>query len=128
MNAPPPSDHFPGNDMAGPRFREAGEVVLDQFHRDARVDAQWLGLDPREFALLWRLAAQPGERLCSRQLRAQAFCIALEPGAEAIAADIDRLRTKLAAAGAGHLICSDGDGRYFIEVPPDRGVSRLASG
>lgn len=128
MNAPLASDHFPGNDVAGPRFREAGEMVLDQFHRDGRVDDQWLGLHPREFALLWRLAEQPGERLSDKQLHLEAFRITQGQEPEGIAADIARLRDKLAAAGAGHLICTDGDGRYFLEVPPDNGLSPLAAG
>ncbi|WP_017664635.1 winged helix-turn-helix domain-containing protein [Porphyrobacter sp. AAP82] len=128
MNAPLSSGHFPDNDMSGPRFREAGEMVLDQFHRDGRVDAQWLGLHPREFALLWRLAEQPGARMSSQQLRTEAFCIMIDPEPEGISADIARLKGKLAAAGAGHLICTDGDGRFFLEVPPDHGLSRLASG
>lgn len=128
MNAPLSSGYFPDNDMNGPRFREAGEMVLDQFHRDGRVDAQWLGLHPREFALLWRLAEQPGARMSSQQLRTEAFCIMIDPEPEGISADIARLRGKLAAAGAGHLICTDGDGRFFLEVPPDQGLSRLASG
>ena len=37
------------------RYRDAGPVVLDLFHRDGRIERQWLGLHPREFALLWRL-------------------------------------------------------------------------
>ena len=127
MNAPLHSEHFPGNDMTSPRFREAGEIVLDQGHRDARGDAQWLGLSLREFALLWRLAAQPGERLCDEQLHTEAFRITQGADPEGIAADIARLRGKLAAAGAGHLICTDGDGRYFLEVPPDNGLTRLAA-
>lgn len=128
MNAPLASDHFPGNNIADPRFREAGEMVLDKFHRDGRVYDQWLGLRPREFALLWRLAARPGERLCDQQLRTDAFRITLEPDPEGITADIARVRGKLAAAGVGHLICTDGDGRYFLEVPPDHGLSRHAAG
>lgn len=128
MNALLPPGHFPDNDMTGPRFREAGDMVLDQFHRDARVDAQWLGLAAREFALLWRLAAQPGERLCGEQLRIEALGIPQGSRPVNIAADIARVRGKLAAAGVGHLICTDGDGRYFLEVPRDHGVSRLAAG
>jgi DNA-binding response OmpR family regulator len=128
VNAPLSPDHFPGNDLCGPRFRVAGEMVLDQFHSDARVDAQWLGLAPREFALLWRLARTPGERLCDQQLRAEAFSLTREPGARGVSADIARVRAKLAAAGVGHLICTDGDGRYFLDVPPDHGLSRLAAG
>ncbi|WP_066530681.1 winged helix-turn-helix domain-containing protein [Erythrobacter sp. CCH5-A1] len=128
MNAPLASDHFPGNDIAGPRFREAGELVLDQFHCDGRVFDQWLGLRPREFALLWRLAAQPGERLSEQQLHIEAFRITLEPEPGGVSADVARLRGKLAAAGVGHLICTDGDGRYFLDVPPDHGLSPVAAG
>lgn len=114
--------------MGGPRFRAAGEMVLDQFHRDARVDAQWLGLGAREFALLWRLAEQPGERLTGQQLRAQACCVTPGPEPEGVTIDIAQVRGKLAAAGVGHLICTDGDGRYFLEVPPDFGLWRPATG
>lgn len=127
MNAPLSSGHFPDSDLHSPRFREAGDMVLDQFHRDARVDAQWLGLHPREFALLWRLAAQPGERLTGQQLRSEAFRITLDPEPEGVVADIVRVRSKLAAAGVGHLICTDGDGRYFLDVPPNHGLMSLAS-
>lgn len=126
MNALCPGEEFPEGETLIPRFREAGEMVLDQFHRDARVDAQWLDLGAREFALLWRLAEQPGERLSDQQLRTEAFCITLEP--EGVTADIARMRGKLAGAGVGHLICTDGDGRYFLEVPPNHGLSRLSSG
>ena len=128
MNALVSSCHFPDNDLPGPRFREAGELVLDQFHRDGRVDADWLCLHPREFALIWRLAAQPGERLTGQQLRTAALGIAYDLAADGITADIARMRGKLVAAGVGHLICTGGDGRYFIEVPPDQGLSRLAAG
>ena len=128
MSAPLPAEHFACDDLAGLRFREAGEMVLDQFHRDGRVDDRWLELAPREFAVLWRLAAQPGERLCGQQLQAEAFCITQRPERESITADVEGLCGKLAAAGAGHLIGTDGDGRYFLHVPRGAVPSRFAWG
>ncbi|MBU7580535.1 MAG: response regulator transcription factor [Porphyrobacter sp.] len=118
MNAPLPSSHFCDNNAQGPRFREAGELVLDHVHRDGRVDDLWLGLAPREFALLWRLAATPGDRLNGAQLREQAWHIAFDPEDDGVTADIERVRAKLAAAGAGHLICTDGDGCHFLDIRP----------
>jgi DNA-binding response OmpR family regulator len=125
VNAPLPSGHFPDADTASaPRFREVGEMVLDQFHRDARVDDRWLDLAPREFALLWRLAASPGERLAPPKLRIEAWRIVLAPDAGDIDAQLETLRAKLASAGVGHLICTDGDGRTFVAVPPTFGLSQ----
>lgn len=123
MNAPLPSAHFAENDAQSPRFREAGEMVLDQFHRDARVDDRWLGLSPREFALLWRLAETPGERLGGAQLRAEAWHVSFDPESKGVIAEIGRMRAKLAAAGVGHLICTDGDSRHFLDWPPRPGLA-----
>jgi DNA-binding response OmpR family regulator len=118
VNAPLPSTYFDETGAQGPRFREAGEMVLDRAHRDARVDDRWVGLTPCEFALLWRLAQSPGERLGGADLRAQAWRIAFDPEHDGVAAHLDRVRAKLAAAGVGHLICTDGDSRHFLDVPP----------
>jgi DNA-binding response OmpR family regulator len=121
VNAPLPSAHFAENDAQGRRFREAGEMVLDHFHRDARVDDCWLGLSTREFALLWRLAETPGERLSGAQLRVEAWHVSFDPESEGVTANIERLRAKLASAGVGHLICTDGDSRHFLDRPPRLG-------
>ncbi len=128
MNAPLASSHFAGDERDGPRFRVAGEMVLDSFHRDGRVDDRWLGLGPREFALLWRLAETPGERLAGTQLRGEGWHIAFDPGGDGLAAELARVRDKLAAAGVGHLICSDGDGCHFLDAPPPPGAARPARG
>ncbi len=117
MNAPLPSGHFPERDLTGPRFREAGDVTLDLLHRDARVDDHWLRLQPREFALLWRLAEQPGERLTAAQLRTDAWRIAFEPECDGIAAHIARVCGKLEVVGLVGLIHGDADGCYFIDAP-----------
>lgn len=127
MNAPLPSTHFSDTLGTGLRFRTAGEMVLDVVHTDARVDDRWLDLCPREFALLWRLAATPGERLCRTQLRAEAWHTAFDPENDGVAVHIDRVRAKLASGGVGHLICTDGDGRHFLQVPPFSGLVPPAS-
>jgi DNA-binding response OmpR family regulator len=119
LNAPPSPSHFPDIAMTGPRFRAAGDLTLDLFHRDGRVDAEWLGLSLCEFALLWRLAAEPGERLSAPRLRAEAWSIACDPASDGIAAHMARVRAKLAAAGLGHLLRSDAENcHYFIDLPP----------
>src|SRR5690606_38908867 len=51
-----------------PRWRTVGPLTLDLFHRDARRGARWLGLHPREFGLLWRLADRPGQRVTRQDL------------------------------------------------------------
>lgn len=125
MNAPQPSCHFPQTDIAGPRFREAGDLTLDLIHRDARVDDRWLGLHPREFALLWRLAETPGERLPGPQLRAEAWRIVREPRVDGIDAHIARLRKKLVVAGLADLIGTDAGGCYFIDAPASGDLLRI---
>ncbi len=44
-----------------PSHRRVGPLRLDLFHRDDQADGRWIGLHPREFALMWRLAECPGE-------------------------------------------------------------------
>ncbi len=58
-----------------PRFRIIGDVTLDLFHRDGRVDDKWLGFHPREFELLWRLSEAPGERVTKKQLLTEVWRI-----------------------------------------------------
>jgi two-component system, OmpR family, response regulator len=121
MNAPLPSHHFSDPSLEGARFREAGEMTLDLFHRDGRVDDIWLGLRAEEFALLWRLAAQPGERLTLEQLLAD------EREQESMKAHVARIRGKLAQAGVAYLICTDGEGRFFLEAPAPPGPSHCSA-
>jgi DNA-binding response OmpR family regulator len=117
LNAPS-TNHFPAIALTGPRFRAAGDLTLDLFHRDGRVDAEWLGLSLCEFALLWRLASAPGERLSAPRLSAEAWSIACDPASDGITAHMAGLRAKLAAAGLGQLLRSDAENRHFIDLPP----------
>lgn len=126
MNAPLQPGRLPGSDMLIPRFREAGDVTLDLFHRDGRVADRWLALHPREFALFWRLAQQPGERLSRRQLLADVWRIAFEPETNSLAVHVARVRAKLEPFGLAGLIATHPDGGYFLDAPIDAGAYRLA--
>lgn len=117
MNAPLASDEFSDRFLVCPRFREAGDVTLDRFHHDGRVDDRWLNLQPGEFALLWRLAARPAERLSENQLRSEAWPVAHDPEIDGIATHVAGLRAKLEPSGLAQLIGTDCDGRYFLDLP-----------
>lgn len=65
MSAIDPAHLFASGETMLPRFRHVGDLTLDLFHHDGRVDDRWLGLEPHEFALLWRWAREP--RACFSQ-------------------------------------------------------------
>ena len=127
MNAIPAPDQFPDSDVMIPRFREAGDVTLDLFHRDGRVDDRWLALHPREFALLWRLAQTPGERITRQQLLAEVWRIHFEPESNSVAVHVARVRAKLEPFGLARLIATHPDGGYFLDAPPAGGLCVLAA-
>lgn len=118
MNAIPSPGWFPDSGAMLPRFREVGDVTLDLLHRDGRVIGSWLGLHPREFALLWRLAEQPGERITRRQLLAEVWRIHFEPETNSVAVHVARVRAKLEPFGLARLIGTHPDGGYFLNMPP----------
>ena len=100
-----------------PRFREAGEVTLDLFHRDGRVDDRWLNFHPREFELLWRVAEQRGGRVTKRELLADVWRIDHDPETNSVAVHVARIRNKLGAFGLAELLATHPDGGYFINAP-----------
>jgi DNA-binding response OmpR family regulator len=63
-----PASLFATGETSLPRFRHVGDLTLDLFHHDGRVDDQWLSLEPHEFALLWRWAREPGGCFPQRSL------------------------------------------------------------
>lgn len=87
-----------------PRRRTAGPLVLDLLHRDAHTGERWLALHPREFELLWRLAEQPGEPVSRARLLQEVWRLEFDPGTNTVEVHVSRLRSKIAAAGAGRLI------------------------
>ncbi|MFN2101066.1 winged-helix domain-containing protein [Altererythrobacter sp. MF3-039] len=104
------------NAQAMRRFRRAGPVVMDLFHRDGRIGEQWLGLHPREFALVWRLADAPGERVTRRELLADVWRLDHDPETNSVEVHISRLRSKLSISQAGWLIETDPEGGYRLAV------------
>lgn len=97
-----------------PRFRSASELVLDLLHRDARVDDRWLGLNPREFHLLWRLAEAPGVAVSKAQLLADVWRITHDPMTNSLAVHVARIRAKLKPLGLSGLIVTDPDDGYYL--------------
>ncbi len=118
MNAYLPGEEFPLSEVLIPRFREVGDVTLDLFHRDGRVADCWLGLHPREFALLWRLAEHPGERMTRRQLLADVWRIHFDPETNSVAVHVARVRAKLDTFGLVRLVATHPEGGYFLDMPP----------
>lgn len=115
MNSTAAFNLFPDGDTLIPRFREVGHITLDLFHRDGRVDDRWLGLHPREFGLLWRLAEQPGEQVTKRQLLTDVWRINFEPETNSVAVHVARVRSKLSVFGLSSIVVTHPDGGYFLE-------------
>ena len=97
-----------------PRHRLIGPVVLDLLHRDARAGGRWLALHPREFALLWRLADVPGERVPRERLLRDVWRLAHVPETNSLEVHVSRLRAKLAVAKAAWLVETDPRGGYRL--------------
>ncbi|KUO51492.1 MAG: hypothetical protein APF78_03985 [Sphingomonadales bacterium BRH_c3] len=116
---------LPGNEELIPRFIEVGDVTLDLFHRDGRVDDRWLHLHPREFELLWRLALSPGQPLTRKQLLAEVWRIKQEPGTNSVAVHVARVRGKLGQFGLGWMLVTHPEGGYYLDAPPGPSVFRF---
>jgi DNA-binding response OmpR family regulator len=122
VNALPGLGHYVASDVPTSRFREAGDLTLDLFHRDGRVEDRWLGLHAREFAILWRLAEHPGalvgeEALLADLLRARVGCEIAN-----IAEQVERLADRLADFGLGGLIARHPAGGYLLAACTVPGV------
>lgn len=111
------SRFFPDNTTLIPRFRQAGDITLDLFHRDGRVDDRWLAFHPREFEVLWRLAAEAGKPVTKRQLLSDVWRIEYEPETNSVAVHIARLRAKLEPHGLVGLLATHPDGGYYLNAP-----------
>ena len=107
-----------------------GRLELDPSARDATVDGRRLRLFPREFALLWRLSDNPGITVSRAELLHDVLGLTIEPGTNALAVHICRLRKKLHAARLSHLLVTGaGSGSYalqFDEFAPHTFAQRIA--
>ncbi|MEM7780905.1 MAG: winged helix-turn-helix domain-containing protein [Pseudomonadota bacterium] len=115
------------NDATLPRFRIVGDVTLDLFHRDGRVDDKWLGFHPREFELLWRLSETPGERVTKKQLLVDVWRINFEPETNSVAVHVARVRSKLEPHGLVGLLATHAEGGYYIDTPDQHGEPNVSA-
>lgn len=100
-----------------PRTRHIGRLRLDLFARDGFVDARALGLHPREFALIWRLADSPGVAVAKKTLVRDVWRMAHVPDTNSLAVHVFRLRAKLIIAGLEGLIKTAPAGGYYLDRP-----------
>jgi two-component system OmpR family response regulator len=112
-----------------PRRRRHGPLVLDLLARDGLIEERRLGLHPREFSLLWRLAETPGRPVSADDLLAEVWRMTFRPETNSLAVHVCRLRAKLASVGLSGVVCTSPDGSYFLKSDregPDPLRRRLA--
>ena len=106
-----------------PRFRWHGRVQLDLLAREAFVVGRGLGLHPREFALLWRLAETPGDGVDAVELLLDVWRLSFRPETNSLAVHVSRLRGKLRTAGLDGLVETLPGGAYrLIPAEPRRAL------
>jgi len=102
-----------------PRRRVHGAVTLDLLLRDGWVRERRIGLHPREFALLWRLAENPGEAVAPGSLLNDVWKLQFRPETNSLAVHVCRLRAKLAAVGLPQMVRTTPGGSYVLEPAPE---------
>lgn len=104
---------------AVPRRRSHGPLELDLVLRDGLVGSRRLGLHPREFSLLWRLARHPGRPVSADDLIAEVWQMNFRPETNSLAVHVCRLRAKLASAGLPGIVSTTIDGGYALTSPEE---------
>ncbi len=104
---------------AEPRRRRHGTLELDLLLREGTVAGRRLGLHPREFSLLWRLAQTPGRAVAPQDLLSEVWQMSFRPETNSLAVHVCQLRAKLASAGLGGIVSTAPDGGYALM--PERG-------
>lgn len=99
-----------------PRRRIIAKLELDLLTRDALSDGQPIGLKPREFELLWRLADTPDQAVSRQALVHDVLRLSFEPASNSIAVHMSRLRGKLGGAGLDDLVETSAGG-YRLRLP-----------
>jgi len=109
-----------------PRYRRMGRLNLDLLAREAYVDERALGLHPREFGLLWRLADTPGRPVSKESLVKDVWRMGFVPETNSLAVHVSRLRGKLNTAGLEGLVETAPSGGYCLR-PADMLMRTAAS-
>lgn len=92
-----------------------GPLRLELVLRDGWVAGRRLGLHPREFGLLWRLAECPGEDVSHDALVSDVWRLAARPEINSLAVHLSRLRAKLRIAGLDGMLASTAAG-YRLDL------------
>jgi two-component system, OmpR family, response regulator len=100
-----------------PRRRHFASLELDLLGRDARIEGQPVGLKPKEFDLLWRLADTPDQAVSRQALNQDVMGLSFEPTSNTIAVHVSRLRGKLGAAGLPDVVETESGG-YRLRLAP----------
>lgn len=100
-----------------PRLRDFGALKLDLVSRSAIGHGKPLNLNPREFALLWRLAESPNQKISKQVLIRDVWRMGFMPRTNSIAVHMSRLRRKLGFAGLEDMIETAFQGGYRLRMP-----------
>ncbi|WP_232512613.1 DNA-binding response regulator [Novosphingobium sp. PP1Y] len=109
-----------------PRHRKIGSLSLDLLAREAFGDDKPLNLNPREFALLWRLADCVGQTVSKQSLIQDVWRMGFVPETNSIAVHMSRLRRKLSFVELSGMIETSSPGGYRLTLPDDHEESRGA--
>jgi len=99
-----------------PRYRRLEGLSLDLLAREAYHDDQPLGLHPREFGLLWRLADTPGKAVSKESLLRDVWRLGFMPETNSLAVHVSRLRGKLSLAGLDTMLETAPSGGYCLRL------------
>jgi DNA-binding response OmpR family regulator len=102
-----------------------GELVVDRAGHDVTIAGRPVTLTAKEFALLAFLAGHRGRVFTRETLLARVWGGRYEGGPRTVDIHVRRLRAKLGGAlpletlrGSGYKLCSPGDARSDLELPP----------
>lgn len=99
-----------------PRRRDIGELSLDLLAREAFGKGKPLNLNPREFALLWRLADKPDQPVTKAEIIRDVWRMGFMPATNSIAVHMSRLRRKLAFVGMESIVETAASGGYCLRT------------
>ncbi|WP_052223230.1 winged helix-turn-helix domain-containing protein [Novosphingobium malaysiense] len=110
-----------------PRLRRIGNLELDLLAREGYGNGKPLNLNPREFALIWRLADSPNRTVSKQALIHDVWRMGFVPETNSIAVHMSRLRRKLGFAGLVGVIETASEGGYSLRIAEEvstRGAER----
>lgn len=102
-----------------PRRRQIGDLILDLLAREAYVAGGQLNLNPREFALIWRLSDNPNQPVTKQALIRDVWRMGFVPETNSIAVHMSRLRRKLSFVEMEGIIQTVSEG-YCLRAPAPR--------